>query len=417
MPTVTPDARLFGIDLRSLGQELRQAWADVLRAPVLSWLTPEAPVVLLQDDGSQTVWQAGVRLADKEPKGKPQFFALQVPEDLLLRRTLHLPPMDATDRQGAIGLQVRALSPFADADLIWGSHVHPLEQGVRVDVALASRRQVEQYLQTQMQRMGSAAAEVWAVQPGRTPIVFAGFGETARHAYAVRGRRLRIALLVLALALLGCIALTPTLQLRVRAIDAVRSYDALAQRTPELVQSREQFLQTADKLQALSELVAGRIEPLRILERLTAVLPDDTALQGFVLKGDKVTLSGLTGNASAVMQTLGQQPGMRDVRAPSPAVRVGGASTKENFVVEFTLDPQAFGVASTAPASPPAAVSPPPAAQETPAVPATPAPDATAAATAKPPAAGAAQAGQVPVFGGSPPAKPAAAGQQHKDKP
>ena len=415
MPTVTPDARLFGIDLRSLGQELRQAWAEVLHTPALSWLTPDAPVMLLQADGSQTVWQAGARLADKEPKGKPQFFALQVPEDLLLRRTLHLPPMDAADRQGAVGLQVRALSPFADADLIWGSHVHPLEQGVRVDVALASRRQIEQYLQTQMQRMGSAAAEVWAVQPGRTPIVFAGFGETARHAYAVRGRRLRIALLVLALALLGGIALTPTLQLRARAIDAVRSYDALAQRTPELVQARQQFLQTADKLQALSELVAGRIEPLRILERLTAVLPDDAALQGFVLKGDKVTLSGLTGNASAVMQTLGQQPGVRDVRAPSPAVRVGGANAKENFVVEFTLDPRIFSVASTtlAVASPPAQ-----SAHITPSGPVTPMPGAAAEVPAKSQETSAARMGSAAVFGGSAPAKKSAtATSQNKDRP
>ncbi|RYH36524.1 MAG: hypothetical protein EON54_19450 [Alcaligenaceae bacterium] len=83
---------------------------------------------------------------------------------------------------------------------------------------------------------------------------------------------------------------------------------------------------------------------------LTKVLPDDTAVQSFKLQGRKVTVAGITGNASALMQLLGEQPGLRDVKAPSPATRLG-ASTKESFVIEFTLDLREFGVVAPAAAA------------------------------------------------------------------
>lgn len=415
MPTVTPDARLFGVDLRLLGHELVQAWADVLQAPWLAWLTPDAPVRLLQADGGQSVWLGG----QCQPAGAPgqaPFVAVQLPEDLLLRSSQALPAMDAGNAASAAALQAQALSPFTEADLLWAHRIHAdAAGGQRLDIVLASRRQVAQHLQAQAARWHGATPEVWATQPGQAPLVLAGYGEAARQRHAVRGRRVRVALLALALALLAAMALTPTLQLRARAIDAVHAYDALAHRTAPLVQEREQFLQTADKLQALSGLLQGRIEPLRVLDRLTNVLPDDTALQSFTLKGDKVTLTGLSDNAAAVMQVLGQQAGIREVRAPSPAVRAFGANSKESFVIEFTLDPQTFGVATVAPVPPPQA----PAAAPVPA----PAPAASAAAPAPQAPAAAAQApaasGQMPVFGGSPaqPAKPAAAKPQHKDKP
>lgn len=405
MPTITSDARFLGVDLRTLGRELRQAWAGLQQRPPLSWLTPDAAVLLLQADGGESRWWGE---APQEPGAKPvaaRFKALQLPEDLLLMRTLALPPMDAADIASAAALQARAISPFAESDLVWGwrARSHPRGQ---IDIALASRRQIAQYLQSQAHRLGGDTPEVWALPPTGAPIVFAGYGEDRRRAHGARGRRLRYGLLGLVLAFAAAIAITPTLQLRARAIEAVRAYDAVALRTPPLVKERETLLQTVEQLTALSELLTGRIEPLRVLERLTTVLPDDTALQGFTLKGQKLTLSGLTGNASALMQLLGDQPGMRDVRAPSAATRTGGANSKENFVIELTLDPQEFGVAMAPPPPPPAT---PPAP-----VPQAPAPLPTAAAPAQAAPAAAAKAAapaadaRVPVFGGAAPtpAKP-----------
>lgn len=353
MPSLTADTRLFGLDLRQLAGEWRQAWAGALRSPWLSWLTPEAEVALRQPDGARSLWWNGAR----QPGGDAaaaHFQAVQLPEAMLLARTLTLPAaMSDADAARAVALQVQTLSPFAADDLLWGWRPGAENAGTRqADLVLASRRQAAQYLQANAAATGSGPApEVWAVLPAGAPIVLPGFGEGARRAWALRGRRLRGALLLLALALLAAIALTPTLQLRLRAIEAVHAYDDAARRTPALVHQREQLLRTADTLGALSGLLAARIEPLRVLERLTTALPDDAALQGFALKGNKVTITGLANNSAALMQVLGQLPGVRDVRAPSAATRSGGANSRENFTIEFTLDPQEYGVAATATAT------------------------------------------------------------------
>lgn len=75
---------------------------------------------------------------------------------------------------------------------------------------------------------------------------------------------------------------------------------------------------------------------------LTHVLPDDTALQSVRIQSSKVTISGLTENASALMQKLSNQDGVKDVRAPSAATRIG-AGNKESFTIELGLDAKVFG--------------------------------------------------------------------------
>ena len=350
--TATTDARLFGLDLRQLAHEWRAAWGAALRSPLLAWLTPEAVVQLREADGASSLWQGGERLAARVA-AKAEFTAVELPQDLLLTRALTLPAMDAASTAAALALQAQALSPFAAGDLVWGHRVRPGKGGPQpIDLVLASRQHIARHLQTLPRTEGAPAPEVWALLAGGAPIVLAGHGEAARRQAARRGRALRLALLALALALIAAIALTPTLQLRARAIQAVTAYDQLARETAPAVHQREQLLQTTAKLATLGEILAARIEPLKVLDRLTQVLPDDTALQAFSLKGAKLTISGLTGDSSALMQTLSQQSGMRDVRAPSPATRNGGPNARENFVVELTLDPQVFGVATTPAAAP-----------------------------------------------------------------
>ena len=418
MPTNNADARFLGLDYRGLWRDICQAWTHLQGVPPLAWLTPMAPVLLLQADGRESLWRGGERREALGKAATARFTALELPEDMVLRRLLSLPAVSDADAASAIELQARAVSPFAAQDLVWGYRAQPLaEGGNRVDMALVSRKQVAQYMQAQATRLRVAAQpEIWITQPAAAPIVLQGYGETLRKRHEVRWRRVGYGLIVLAGALIAAIAVTPTLQLRARAIEASVAHEALARRAAPLVKERETLMQSAEKLGALNEMLAGRIEPLRILDRLTQVLPDDTALQSFSLKGQKVTLMGLTANASALMRVLGEQTGVRDVRAPSPATRLGGEASKENFVIEFTLDPQAFGVvaATGAPAAPTAA---PPASTAA----ASPPQSATAAAPGNANAASApapthavpapqgAAPGPLPVFGGGAPAQPASA--------
>lgn len=351
MPTTTTDARFLGVNFHALWSDLRQAWVDFQNSAFLAWFTPEPSVGLYRADGEVSYWQGGRHKGGVDRLPKKHFTAIELPEDLILRRVLRLPALSATDALSAARLHTYAMSPFAERDLAWGVHLSPHKDGgMAASIVLASRSQISAYLQSQAQRPHfNASAELWSVDANGSPVVLQGYGEVLRQARENRMRGWTLGLLALAGALVVAIAITPTLQLRERALKAASAYESLVHRTAPLVKEREKFLQSVEKLNNLHELLVGRIEPLRVLERLTQVMPDDSALQSFSLKGSKVTLAGLTGNASVLMQLLGEQPGIRDVRAPSAAIRVGGDTAKENFVIEFSLDAAEFGMVSAVP--------------------------------------------------------------------
>lgn len=386
MAFIHSDDRFFGLDLAPLRRDLGQAWAGLRSGPLLSWISPMQPVRLLQADGSESLWQAREGAPQRAPQksspraGTPhaRFLAVELPDELLLRRSLQLPPMPAASVQEAVALDLRSSSPFAEDDLVWGYTIHATPpRGLQVDGVLASGKQIAQYLLGMQERLRAAAGaspaspEVWATVPGRTPVVLRGFAETLRYRAVARQQVTAWALLASMAALLLAIAITPTLQMRLRAIEAVNAFTALSQRTAALLREREALVQVQTQLTALQAILAEHVDPLRVMELLTQALPDDTTVFTLQIQGSKVSLTGQTGNAAALMQLLSAHPVLRDVRAPTAAMRPPGAS-KDIFSIELTLDTKALGPSApsipSAPAAPGTTATPsaPAAAQATP---------------------------------------------------
>ncbi|CAN7232512.1 PilN domain-containing protein [Acidovorax sp. LjRoot117] len=361
MPTISSDARFLGVDLHAVWRAAVKGWQALQKRPPLAWINPSIPVRLIQVDGQKTLWLHGKLQSGRGSMNVSvaRCVALELPETLVLRRTLNLPPMSESDIASAVALDVKTSSPFGAQDVIWGySVVRGGPGAVNLDIALASRKQVEQYLASQKEQLtGEPIPEVWVRSVHGPAIVMAGYGETLRARIENRWRAVGYGLLLLALFWLLAMAVTPTAQLRLRAIEAVNAYGEVFERARPVVAQREELLQAVEQLNILSDIMGRRIDPLRLMHRLTIALPDDTALQSVKLQADKVTIVGLTGNASALMQILSDQPGVRDVRAPSAATRMAGA-LKENFMIEFVLDPQLFGVLTVAPPQPAASAVP-----------------------------------------------------------
>lgn len=154
---------------------------------------------------------------------------------------------------------------------------------------------------------------------------------------AARGRVFAWALMLLALLLATAIAVTPTVQLHLRTLQAVTAYQALQQRAGPAIAQRDALVRGREDLANLQEVMNDHIEPLVAIDMLTQMIPDDTWVQRVQAQGPRFTLTGQTPNAAALMNALSSNPGLREVRAPSPAVRVVG--NRENFVVEFTVAP------------------------------------------------------------------------------
>ncbi|WP_312807152.1 PilN domain-containing protein [Comamonas sp.] len=352
---ISTESRFFGLDLNQLKADILKTWRRAPQWPPLSWLRPAQMLRLIPAEGAPTVvWESGEPVL--KPGREPVFWALELPEHMVLRKTVALPALDPQDCASAAELEVQAISPFAADDLLWGyTELSRSSKAVKLLVVLASRAQTEPYLQAQVAQQlhlqtlkGQSKAEsleqpeVWVFAPERRPVVFQGFGEQARYAWGRKRLWWNVGGVALAVLLVAAIAATPTAQLRLRAIEAVHAYEGMAAKTTDVVAKREALIQSADKVGGLSELLAERIDGVKVLSMLTNVLPDDTALQSARIQGSKVTISGLTENASALMQKLSNQEGVKDVRAPSAATRMGGGN-KESFTIELGLDAKVFG--------------------------------------------------------------------------
>lgn len=358
------------------------AWVAVLgarSAALRAWAAPSESVLLRQADGGQSVWQGTGQISADAAAKTPKFVAVQLPDDLVLKRALPLPRMSQMHSDEAVLLDVGSNSPFPPDELAWGATSRDLEGGRKqVDLALTSRRHVANFLQERWPELAAAPTipEVWALTDGGLPVVIRGYGESRRFRSAAGRRNLDWLLLGTALALAIAAALTPTIQLRLRALEAADAFEAVLRRVAPQVRKRDELSAVNDRLRLLDVQLQDRVDPMGVMEHLTLILPDDAYLFGLDIQKAKITASGQTVDASSLLQKLSADPLLKNVRSPIAVTKVQGAS-KENFVIEFTMEPrlvagtsvsETAGVAPSAPAAIADVAAPPVSAASAPAV-------------------------------------------------
>jgi general secretion pathway protein L len=347
MATSLTKARFFGLDLESLGRDLRAAWRGMLNWPVVSWLWSKPSVRLWLPAGEKAVVHNMDAAPSQDQKGLriARFDAVLLPESLLLRRTLSLPRLQSSDLLAALAIELQSLSPFDSSDLVWVHETAPQDnQTLKVHVSLTSRKLIarhvgEVYPETQRQ-----PPEVWIPRAeGAGFLAIPGFGEARRMRYGMAWRWVSALLAVLVLALITASAVTPSAQLYLRTQQAHQAMFTLYHKVTPVVNQRESLARTTGLITNLTEIIGKPLSPLQVLKLLTDVLPDDTYLWSLQIQGSKVNLTGQTANAAALMKLLDTTPGLSNVTAPTPASKLPGA-TREQFAIEFTLNPALIAV-------------------------------------------------------------------------
>jgi general secretion pathway protein L len=342
LPTSEKTVRFFGLDAGALWRDLLTAWSGMMNWPVVSWLWPKLEVRLWLPSGAQALSRNinAPPLQNHKRIRSARFDAVLLPETLLLRRTLNLPRLQAQELMAALLLEVHHLSPFAPADVIRAYEIAPQEgNALHVSVVLASRKLIDQHIATAHPQLASLAPEVWAPRASGTgSVLLPGFGEARRHRRSTAWRWVSAFMVLLTLALITAMATTPTLQLYLRTLQANQAMTALQQKAVPALAQRESLVRGSDQLTSLAAITGEPVAPLQTLKLITDTLPDDTSLLSLQIQGLKVNISGQTVNASTLMKQLGSTPGMRDVKAPTPATKPLGAP-RETFTIEFMLDP------------------------------------------------------------------------------
>jgi general secretion pathway protein L len=251
---------------------------------------------------------------------------LQVPERLVIRRTLTLPLAAERNLRTVLGFEMDRYTPFK-ADAVYFAHAVtarlPAKRVLRLSLAAVPRKAVDPWLDM-LRALGArpgldAGGMRLELEPDRA----------ARSAWTLR------ALTALAIVLLAVAT----------ALPLVRKAERAAELQAEVAQARRQaFLAEAARreLHSVVEEEAGvlrqrelRPSALRILQQLALLLPDGDWLTQFELAGTRVRLRGESPNASALVARIEKSGVFADATFDGSVVRLPGTE-RERFSVSMS---------------------------------------------------------------------------------
>lgn len=343
MTSTDPSSRFFGLDSHELKQNWQLALSNLANWSALKWLKPAfiTSIRMTNDrflDYSEN--SNSIQLKEHQKPTPARFKGVLLPDDLVLWCPMVLPKLKPDAVAAAIALQVKNVSPFLPEDLVWShtGRLAPTESG-KTFVVIASRKIIAAHIASlDLTPLAQDQLEVWVKTPqSQDLLALDGFGENLRRKLATRWQTINFCLVFLLAALMFALAVTPTAQLRFRAVQALQDYTKLQALAAPALHQREQLVQLDQQAKALQTLIKQSVQPEQILLTVAQLLPDDTYITSLQTQDNKVSLTGQTPNTATLMQQLGTQPGVKNVRAPAAAIKQRGTE-RETFNLEFTLE-------------------------------------------------------------------------------
>jgi len=241
---------------------------------------------------------------------------LLLPAASCLRRRLVLPAAAAERLRDVVGFEIDRQTPFPAEDAAY-------------DARLLSRRDGDGQLDVELVVVPRAALEAQRAALGAQASLLAGadvagadgrplgvnlLPPSARFAPPDPWRAWNLALVVVAVLAIAA-ALWQMLDNHRAAADAfavVTERQASAAR--DVASQRQRLVDLVQGQAFLDQSRAGRATTVEVLDELSRRLPDDTYLEKFALEGDRITLIGLSSQASAL---VGRLEGSKLWRAPA----------------------------------------------------------------------------------------------------
>lgn len=326
---------LFGLDLSQWAGRWRRGWAEVFEWLSARRIFPSQSVTLLRHDGRRVIVRVpGFTAQGEAPeRSTSAFSAIEIPDHLVLEREL-VAQVPAQDLLAAVRLEVEATSPFPPEDTVWGWRC--LHAGgnsrPRTLIGISSRRLVDAQLEG---RTVPPSPEVWAAMDDGY-VVLQGYGEERRLALWRRQVRGVVALVALAGLLAAALVMSPLVQKREQVIQAQQYADLVTGRAAPVVAMRDELGRLAQVEQSLGADIESEPDVMRLLDHVTAIVPDSAWLDLFEYQPGRIRISGRADDAAALLQALEAHPLFANVRAPSSIAREP-TSGKERFLIEMDL--------------------------------------------------------------------------------
>jgi general secretion pathway protein L len=312
-------------------------------AVILEW-GADVVTLLIRSKGTissiaqSTADEAGLQelaQALRHERSVPPMVLLRLPPEWELRKPLSFPIAARRDLKNLLGFEIDRETPFARAEIYWSYALRrqDLAHGrFEVDLLLVPRRSADPLIE--------AARRV-----GLDPVaVEVGGGPQGAHLVPLKVQTLSTSFRpdrpwisrVAAAGALGLIAIAAPFAFQEWAIasaDAtIASLEAQANEAAHLRQSADQFARTADFFKQSEHHGSG----LATLGAVTRSLPDDSYLTALTLRGNRLTMSGLSPSAALLVGLFAHSPLFREPSFDSPVVGSENGDL-ERFTISVSL--------------------------------------------------------------------------------
>jgi general secretion pathway protein L len=262
---------------------------------------------------------------------------LALPAEQVLRKTLDLPLAAEAELVNLLRFELDRQTPFSPDQACYDYRVAARDRQtgrIKVELAVAPRDVVERAL---------AIAAGWGVEPG---LVTAAGDEESERPFDLSGRAapngfggraVLTAVLAAAAACLLAVAVALPLQWQAAAADeAERTLAAAREAAREAADLREALGRRRQDSRFLLDRKLNTPMAVSVLANLTRMLPDDSYLFEFRLKGGRLRVRGYAPAASPLLELFERHPRLREARFESPVTRVQGID-KERFDLSAAL--------------------------------------------------------------------------------
>lgn len=267
---------------------------------------------------------------------RPERIILRLAPGRYLRREIELPLAAEQDLAATIGFQIDQLTPFGAEQVVYACGLQqrmPQAKKLRAWLVASPLQQIQQVLQA----LNEPAAGLLR-QPREYPAADApmqlvylpeGIGERAGWGGA----------LLLAVLLIGVVGASLTLHINNRLEvkqQLATELDGLHQQAGKAAALRERVDSRHAQIAQLADLRGDRLPFLDLWNDLSQRLDDDTWLIRLDLRGNELTLQGLSTNASQLIEQLQQSPLLDRVTFGSSVTR-DRASSNDRFDIKARL--------------------------------------------------------------------------------
>jgi general secretion pathway protein L len=259
---------------------------------------------------------------------------LVVSETDVLRRRATFPVQVKDSLARVLGYELDRLTPFAAQEVFFDHRVLPtrLPGQLEVELALVKRARAERWITA---LSGAAAAPRALTWPGAWP--GANLLPPALRGRRERGARFLIGSLWLTTALLVVAVLTtPLLQKRDIVLRLGERLSDARFKADKVLSLRQRLDKEAASANLVVERKRGSFLVIELLRRLTESIPDDSWVSQMSVHDGRVELRGESRAATALIQTLSQDPAFRNAAFKSPVVGIRNTD-RERFHIEFDL--------------------------------------------------------------------------------